>query len=591
MYAFARLKPEVSAEQAKRELQPVFDYSLRLAPAQFRKEIHLQMRSLRDRQMHDVRLIAWVLFGVVVAVLLIACGNVASLLMARAAVRKRELAVRSALGAGILRLVRQALTESLALSIAGGVAGFAFAEILLRLFVAMAPEGLPFLATARLDLRILLFTLAISLVCGIVIGIVPALQRPCAEALAGRTTIHASHAILRKWLVVGQIAASMVLLAGGALLFRSYLNLNSQQLGMRTESVVTASISLGQNAYATPERQMAFFQQLQRNLRYGPGINAVALSDSLPPGGDHHDQIYASIRVDGKPKFTNGTGGMVAWRWISPDYFRVLNIPMVQGTGFTDQEVSSKEHFVVLSSQLAARMFPERTAVGQHLHLATGAPDDPAYTIVGVASDVKNGGLAGGDEPEYYRLRRDQPEDWNRYSVILLKTNLPASVVEEWVPSQVAALDPTVPVEVQTLSERVNRMADQPRFETLLVSFFASTGLLLAIVGLYGVIAFLVAQRTQEIGIRMALGATRGDILKLVLASGVRLIVPGAILGAVLALGLSRVLATLLFSVGPRDPLTFAVVTAGLIVVALLATLIPAVSAVKVDPTVALRCE
>ena len=591
MYAFARLKPGVSAEQAKRELQPVFDYSLRLAPAQFRKEIHVQVRSLRDRQMHDVRLIAWVLFGVVVAVLLIACGNVASLLMARAAVRERELAVRFALGAGRLRLVRQALTESFVLSVAGGVAGFAFAEILLRVFVAMAPEGLPFVAKARIDLRILLFTLAISLVCGIVIGIVPALQRPRAEALAGRTAINVSHAILRKWLVVGQIAASMVLLAGGALLFRSYLNLNSQHLGMRTESVVTASVSLGQHEYATPERQMAFFEQLQRNLKYGPGINSVAMSDSLPPGGDQREQIYASIYVEGRPKFTDGTGGRVAWRWISPDYFRVLDIPIVQGSAFTDEEVSSKEHFVVLSSQLAARMFPGRDAIGQHLSLSSGLPDHPLYTIVGVAADVKNSGLAGGDLPEYYRLRRNQAEDWDRHSVFLLKTNLPASVVEKWVRSQVAALDPKVPVEVQTLSERVNRMADQPRFETLLVSFFASTGLLLAIVGLYGVIAFLVAQRTQEIGVRMALGATRRDILKLVLASGVRLIVPGAILGTVLALGLSRVLATLLFSIGPRDPLTFAVVTAGLIGVALLATLIPAVSAVKVDPTVALRCE
>jgi putative ABC transport system permease protein len=591
MYAFARLKPGVSADQARRELQPVFDYSLRLAPPQFRKEVHLQVRSLRDRQMHDVRLIAWVLLGVVVSVLLIACGNVASLLLARAAVRERELAVRSALGAGRFRLVRQALTESLVLSLAGGAAGFAFAEILLRVFVAMAPQGLPFLTTAKIDLRILWFTLAISLVCGIAIGIVPVLQRPRAEALAGRTAINTSHALLRKWLVVGQIAASMVLLAGGALLFRSYLRLNSQHLGMRAESVVTASISLGQSAYPMAERQMMFFQQLQRNLRYGPGISDLATSDSLPPGGDHRDQIYASLHVDGQPKFANGTGGRVAWRWVSPGYFRVLNIPIVQGRGFTEEQVTSKDHFVVLSSQLATRMFPGQDAVGRHLHLSTGTPDGPSYTIVGVVGDVKNAGLTGGDMPEYYRLRRDQAEDWNSYSSLLLKTNLPANVIEKWVRSQVAAIDPTVPVEVQTLSERVNKMADQPRFETLLVSFFASTGLLLAIVGLYGVIAFLVAQRTQEIGVRMALGANRGHILKLVLASGVRLIVLGAILGAVLALCLSRVLASMLFNIGPRDPLTFAVVTAGLIVVALLATLIPAVSAVRVDPTVALRCE
>jgi predicted permease len=591
MYAFARLKAGVGIDQAKAALGPVFEYSLRLAPAQFRKEVHLQVRSLRDRQVHDARLTAWVLFGVVVAVLLIACANVTSLLMARGAGRERELAVRSALGASGGRLVRQALAESLILSLAGAAAGCVFAEVLLRLFIAIAPEGIPFLNKAQIDGRIILFTLGVSLVCGALSGLAPALRRPSAEALVSRTTMNAAHAALRQGLVVAQIAASMVLLAGGALLFRSFLNLQNQSLGMRAENVVTASISLGQNAYPTTERQMAFYQQLQAGLKYGPGVTALAMSDSLPPGGDHRDEIYAGIAVYGQPQPTGGTGGKVAWRWVSPDYFRALGIPMLEGRGFSEDEVDSSEHFVVLSKSLAARLFPGQDPVGQRLGLAVRAADNPPYNIVGVAADVKNGGLAGGDEPEYYRLRRNTSEGWGRDSVVIVKTNLPAEAMGKWIRSQVAAIDPTLPVEVGTLSERVSRMADQPRFETVLVSLFASTGLLLAVIGLYGIISFLVAQRTQEIGLRMAIGATRGDILLLFLRSGFRLILPGVLLGLSLGFATSRVVASLLFGVSPRDPVVFAAAGAVLVLVALAATAIPAAGAARVDPNVALRCD
>jgi putative ABC transport system permease protein len=595
MYAFARLKPGVSIEQAKAELRPVFDYSLRLAPAQFRSEVHLQVRSLRDRQMHDVRLAAWVLFGVVMAVLLIACANVTSLLMARGAARERELAVRSALGAARARLVRQALTESLVLSFVGGVAGCILALVLLRIFLALAPKGIQLLSATSfqkttLDARIILFTLLTSLVCGAISGLAPALRRPRAEALAGRTTTN-SHAALRQGMVIFQIAASMVLLAAGALLFRSFLNLQNQRLGMRTESIVTASISLGQKAYPTAERQMAFFQQLQKGLKYGPGVTALAISDSLPPGGNHGDEIYAGIAVYGQPAPPGGTGGMVAWRWVTPDYFKVLGIPIRQGKGFTDDELSSSEHFVVLSKSLSARLFPAQNPIGQRLGFAVRATDNPPYTVAGIADDVKNAGLTGADEPEYYRLRRDVVEDWNGAAVFIIKTSLPADTMEKWVRAQVAAIDPTVPVEIETLSERVDKMADQPRFEMLLVNCFAATGLLLAVIGLYGVISFLMGQRTQEIGLRMALGATRADILQLVLKSGLQLILTGALIGLVAALALSRFLSSLLFSIGPYDPFAFGFVTLLMVCVALVATLIPATSAVRVDPTVALRCE
>jgi len=593
MWAFARLKPGVSIEQAKAELGPLFEYSLRLAPAPFRKEVQLQVRSLRDRQVHDVRLAAWVLLGLVMAVLLIACANVTSLLLARGASREKELAVRSALGASRMRLARQALTESFTLSVAGGVAGCLFAGLLLRLFIAMAPDGMPFLSKARIDPRILAFALATSLLCAVFIGLLPGMRKAGAEALTGRTRTTMRHAVLRRGLVIAQIAVSMVLLAGGALLAHSFWNLEKQSLGMNAENIVTAAISLGQTSYPTAESQMAFFQRLERNLRYGPGITQFVISDSLPPGGYHRDTIYAALRVDGRPALASGTGGPVAYRWVTPEYFRALQIPMVQGEGFMDEELTSNDHFVVLSKSLADRIFPEQNALGQRLHLAGGAPaaNDPTYTVVGVAANVKNGGLASGEEPEYYRLRRQRAEDWDRSSVLILKTTLPPDATESWIRSQAALLDPTVPVDIKTLSEGVGKMADRPRFETLLVGFFAFTGLVLAVIGLYGVISFFVVQRTQEIGIRMAVGASRADILRLVLGNALRLIVPGVCLGLVLAMALSRVLESLLFNVAPHDPVTFAGVAGLLILVALLATLIPASSAIRVNPTVALRCD
>lgn len=593
MWAFARLKPGVSIEQAKSQVQPLFDYSLRLAPAAFRKEVHLQVRSLRDRQIHEVRQLSWILFGLVMAVLLIACANVASLLTARSASRERELAVRAALGASRLRLARQSMTESLVLGVAGAAAGYVFAEMLLHVFLLIAPQGMLFLSKARIDLRIMLFALLSSIFCAVVYGLVPALRRPRVQALGSRTEVTGSQSSFRQCLVVVQIAASMVLLVSSALLVRSFRNLQNQELGFQGQHVISASISLGRNSYPTRESQMAFFQQLIRNLSYGPGIRTLAVSDSLPPGGQHHDQVYASLVAEGRPKFTAGTGGNVAWRWVTSDYFRALNIPIVRGRGFSEDELTSKDHFVILSSLLAARLFPGIDPIGQRLRVAGGAPDaqNPLYTVVGIAADVKNGGLAGGDEPEYYRLRRNVPEDWDRNAIFLLETSLAGNETEKWVQSQISALDPTIPIKLQTISERVSEMADQPRFETALVSFFALTGLALAMVGLYGLVSFAVVQRTQEIGVRMALGATRSNILILVLRSGLRLILWGTTIGLPLSLAASRTLDSLLYKTGSHDFVVFSAVTLLMAVIAVAATLAPATAATAVNPTVALRCD
>lgn len=593
MWAFARLKPGIGVEQAKAQLQPLFQYSLRLAPAPFRKEVHYTVRPLRDRQFHEVHKAAWILLGLVTAVLLIACANVASLMMARRASRYHEMAVRTALGAGRLRLLTQAMAESVVLSVAGGAAGVLLALVLLRVFVAVAPEGLPFLSAARIDLRILVFTLGVSLLCALGFGMVGGLGRVRVQALSSRNRASARGAGLRQVLVAAQMAVTLLLLAGGALLVRSFWNLQAQDLGMQAGNTVTATVSLGRKAYPTRESQRAFFERLQRELRYGPAIDAVAVSDSLPPGGPHQDQVYASIRVEGRPRLASGTGGNVAWRWVTPEYFKALGIPLVQGEGFTDAEVSSPNRFMVLSRALAARMFAEQNPLGQQVHLAAGGPanQDPVYTVVGVAADVKNGGLAAGDEPEYYRLLRNRPEDWVRDADVVVRSSLPAAKAQEWIRSQIAALDPNLPVRVTTLQERVSVLADQPRFEMLLVGYFAGIGLLLAVVGLYGVVAYLVVQHRPEMGIRMALGASRGNILRLVLGSALRMVLAGTVLGVVLALMVSRGLGSLLFEVDARDPATLVGVAVLLVAVAVMAALIPARAAAQVDPCRSLRAE
>ncbi len=593
LWAFARLKAGVTPEQAKVQLGPLFEYSLRLAPAPFRKEVHYTVRPLRDRQFHDVHRAAWILLGLVMAVLLIASANVASLLAARRAGRQHEMAVRAALGASRLRLLQEAIVESCVLCIAGAVAGVLLAAGLLRVFVAIAPGGMPFLSAARIDARVLIFTLLIAVLSTLGFGVGSGLSRTQANVLTSRSVLGTRRARLRQVLVTTQIAASLVLLAGGALLTRSFWNLQRQNLGMNYENVVTATISLGQTAYPTAERQRAFFEELQRNLRWGPGVNAVAMSDSLPPGDNHRDQIYASLRVEGRPRFASGTGGNVAWRWVTPEYFRTLNIPLIKGRGFTDDEIASPNRFVVISRSLAGQMFAGEEPLGRQVHLASGAPadQDPAYTVVGVAGNVKNGGLAEGEEPEYYRLRRDRAEDWDRRAVVLVRSSLPAATMERWMREQVATLDPALPVEVGTLQERVAKLADQPRFEMLLVGHFAGTGLVLAIIGLYGVTSFLMVQRKPEVGIRLALGASKGDIMRLVLASAMRMVLPGAIAGLMLAFGLSQIMSSLLFQVGPHDTATFFGSTMVLILAAVVASLIPAIAATRVDPITTLRVD
>jgi putative ABC transport system permease protein len=591
--AFARLKPGVTVAQARASLEPAFEKSLKFAPPTMRNEVHLGVRTIRDLQMQNVRKLAWILFSAVLAVLLIACANVASLFMTRAAARERELAVRAALGASRARLMRQTLTEAMLLSIAGGITGCVLAEGLLRLFISIAPAGISFLHRAQLDARILLFTLLLTLACGAAFGFLTALERPRAGALNARVSGTGAQAALRRTLVVAQIACSMLLLSGAALFLRSFHNIQQQALGIETSHVLTAGISLAPSRYGTPRKQTDFFNRAEMALRGLPGVTAVAVSDSVPPQRSRQGRWFSSLVVAGRLPAAESNGDTVLRRSVTPEYFRALDIPILRGRGFEESDRSSTEHKMILSQLLASRLFPGEDPIGQLVRPGPRDPSytDPYYTIVGIAANVRNGGLTGQDEPEYYLLRRNTPEDSDTAAVIIVQSALPLATIAPWVRQQIAAIDPTTPVDLETLDAEVEKLADRPRFETALLGFFALTGLLMAVIGLYGVTAYAATQRTQEVGVRMALGATRLNVLRLIAWEGARLIVIGGALGLAAALATAHLLRSMLFSIGPYDPLSFLAVAALLAIVALAATLIPARSAMKLDPVTALRYE
>ena len=586
---FARLKPGIDVPRAIAGLQPFFEQALGGAPPEFRKEIRLSVQALRDRQVQDARLASWLLLSSVIAFLLVACTNVANLLLARATGRQRELAVRAALGASRSRLVRQAVTESLLLGVLGGALGCAMAQVLLRLLVSIAPEGIPRLEQARLDLRVVAFTFGVALISAAFFGLAPALQHPAPELLIGREVRATVRNFMRQMLVSAQIAISLILLAGAGLLLRSLWNLENTPLGMQTENVLTEAISLGPYRYPKVEQQLAFFAELEARLKRLPGMISVALSDSLPPSGQMRSTIFAAIEVAGRPQASEGTGGTVGWRAITPEYFSALGIPIIQGRGFQKTDRLPTENTIILSETLARKLFPNADPTGQQLRLFR--MQSPWRTVVGVAADVKNDGLAANADPEFYLPWRNDPVEFPSAAHVIVRTGMNPKAVTAWMRSETGGLDAALPVTIETMSRRVGKLADRPRFNAILLSIFAAMGVLLAAIGMYGVVGFLVAQQTREIGVRMALGATPQGILRLVLSSVARWTISGAVLGLLGAWLGSRLLESLLFQVRAYDPLLLGLALLILLAVAFLAAWLPARRAMRVDPMVALRYE
>ena len=584
---FARLREGVSIEQARQRMLPLYEESLRTdVPATLRSEVRLVVQSLRDRQIHEVKAASWMLMGAVLGLLLLACANVANLLLARAAARRRELAMRAAIGAGRGRLIRQMMTESLMLGLAGGAAGCGVAWALLRTFVALAPDGMMRLEQARIDLRALLFALAASGAAALLFGLAPVIERPRAEWLSGgRAT--AARTLFRKSLVAAQVAISLVLLTGASLFARSLWKLESQPLGFRPERVVTASFTLRRQRYRTAGAQAAFFQEVEARLRQIPGGGEFALSDSVPPRGAM-GRPYSNIRIAGHgPVAANG--GMVLFRWVTPGYFRAMGIPIVAGRGFHEQERAAGESPLILSSTVAHRLFGSENPIGQQLDLEGG--EGRWCEVVGVAADAKNNGLEGRSDPEYYRLRMNGSGQMSRSIVAVFRSPLNGATLTRWIRREMAALDPTLPVEIGTMEARIGRYNDRPRFVAMLIALFAGFGLLLAAVGLYGVLSFLVTQQTREIGVRMAIGARPWDIAMAIERHAGVWTGVGAAAGVAGSLALARTVKGLLFETAPGDPVALGTAVVALAIAAATAAWIPARRAARVDPAVALRTE
>ena len=582
---FARLRPGMSIDQARTEMQPLFEQSLHAdVPKELQSEVHLVVQSLRDRQIHEVKAASWMLMGAVLGLLLLACANVANLLLARAAARRRELAMRAAIGAGRGRLIRQMMAESLLLGLGGGAAGCGVAWALVRVFVALAPDGMLRLDQARIDLRVLAFALAAAFAAALLFGLAPALERPNLEWLAGgRAT--AARTFFRKALVAAQVAISLMLLTGASLLARSLWNLESKPLWFRPERVVTATFTLRRERYRTPGAPAAFFADVESRLRQLPAAD-FALSDSVPPRGAM-GRPYSNIRVAGHSAGA-ANGGMVLFRWVTPGYFHAMGIPIVAGRAFREDERASGESPLILSATLAHRLFGDENPIGQHLALDG---DDHWCPVVGVAADATNNGIEGRPDPEYYRLRMAHSAQLGRTVVAIFRSPLSEGALARWIRGQVAAVDPSLPVEIGSLEQSIARYGDRPRFVAMLVALFAGSGLLLAAVGLYGVLSFLVTQQTREIGVRMAIGARPRDIALSVERHAAIWTGAGAAVGIAGSLLLARAVRSLLFEVSPQDPVALTVAVLVLAGVAAAAAWIPARRAARVDPAVALRSE
>ena len=587
--AFARLKPGITIKQAAAAMEPLYQQSLNYVPPQFRKEVSFRVRSLRDRQIQDARVASWVLLGAVLAVLLVACTNVANLLLARATSRARELAVRTALGATRGRLIRQALTESLLLGVLGGLAGCWFAQFLLRLFVSIAPEGIPRLEQAAIDVRVLLFALGVSLLSGVLFGLASALRRPVPELLTGKENRATSRGMLRQLLVTVQIAVSLILLAGAGLLLRSLWKLETVALGMDAKSAITVGIDLTEYRYPDSAKQLAFFDQVEARLKQMPGVASLALSDTLPPSGGMQATFLSAIEIPGHTKFSAGTGGMIGYRYVTPAYFPALGVPIVRGRGFREEDRLPAEKPVILSEALANKLFSNgEDPIGKSFRF--GLQND-WRTIVGIAGDVKNNGLATPADPEFYIPWKNESAGYFRSGHLIVQSAINPEAIAKWIRTETAAIDPTVPVTIEGMKTRVGKLAQRPRFTAVLLSLFATMGVLLAGIGIYGVVGFLVTQQTREIGIRIALGATPGSVLRMVLSNMVRWTATGAALGLLGAWLSSRLLESLLFEVRAHDPFLLGAALLVLLAVAFLAAWIPARRAMRVDPMVALRYE
>jgi putative ABC transport system permease protein len=598
---FGRLKDGVTVEQARQMLHPSLESALEFVPRQMRQTAAVVLRSVRDFQIQDVKLASWALFGTTLAILLIVCANVANLLLARSAARQREFTMRIALGAGRARLIRQTFTESLLLSVLATAPGCGLAWMLLRVFKALAPTGIPRIGQAALDSRVLLFTVLMTLCCGILLGLAPAFASLGVETLTSWRASPGSRTGARRILTTAQIAVSLILLSDAGLLLESLWRMQRVAPGLNTGQVVTANITVGPQRYPNAAVRQQFFDDLLERLQSIPTVAAVAVSDTVPPSGFIHNKPLSGLRIPGQPPREPGVGGMVSWRAVSPAYFTALQIPILRGRAFREEDRSSTEDTIVISASLGRRLFPDADPIGRVIHVAG---DRMGRSVIGVAADVDNAGAAGHSDPEYYVLRKKITDPdagrneglvsrslhvYDGAAFVIVRSAARPGAVANWIRTEAAALDPTVPVTISTMEQRIHAVVERPRFNAFLLTLFALIGVLLAASGLYGLISFLVVQRTQEIGVRIALGATPAKIAGLVLQDALRWTATGVAIGLAGAAITARSLSSILFQVRAGNPLLFGGAALLLVAIALAAAALPSLRASHIDPVEALR--
>ncbi len=593
---FGLLKPGVTPAAAQRELSAI-EKDLHDRYPRTGTPTEAGVESLRGILVADYRTQLLVLVGAVGFVLLIACGNVANLLLARSASRQKEIAIRSALGAGRARIVRQLLTESLVLAVTGGAAGLVIAHFGIRFLVTMSPPGVPRLGEARLSGVVLAFTIVVTIGCGIVFGLVPALRAARAD-LQGTlkeggkgSAMGSSRDRLRSVLVVAEVAVALVLLVGAGLLVRSAMLLQAVKPGFDPSGVLSFRVALPKERYGTPELARKGFDRILEQVTALPGARSAAVTSTAPFGGGGQNGLLVEGRAFDEKNIILGV-----LRMTTPRYFETMDVPVLRGRIFSDRDIAGNPKVMIINETLAKMAWPGGDPIGKRIACCEGGPNsEPSWKeVVGVVGDVRAWGLGGDIRPEFYLPIPQAPAaswNWiNRAMTVVVRTaGDPASLIK---PAQRAvwSVDPTLPLyQVGTLTEAMERTTASTRFNMMLLTMLGATGLVLAAVGIYGVIAYFVSQRTHEIGIRMALGASATSVQGMVVRQGALLAVTGVVIGLIASLALMRALATLLFGVTPRDPVTLLGVGALLAAVAIAASYVPARRATKVDPLSALR--
>ena len=608
LYAVARLKPGVSLAAAQADMENIALNLERQYPDNNAGN-RVKIQPLVEVYVGEIRRALWVLFAAVAFVLLIACANIANLLLARASARQKEMAIRSAMGAGRWRIVRQLLTESVLLALVGGAFGLLLARWGVDLILYVSPDAIPRSQEISLNWRVMLFTLAVSLLTGIVFGLVPALQsggvnaqKTLKETGRGTTGRH----WMRSSLVVGEVSMTLVLLIGAGLMIRSFYRLQNVSPGFSYEHVTSFSVSLPIRKYATEAQRADFYKRLLDNTRGLPGVEATAAASGLPLGNNGWQTTFA---VEDRPLPPRDQLPSMSASLVTPDYFRAMNIPLKAGRYFSDSDdrsfLAGKDlskfnedektmaglNSIIIDEEFARRYWPNEDPIGRRVKLGPQSQDKlPTLTVVGVVGRVKMDGLrqesnrVQGYFPYAQILRTDM-------TVIVKGSSDPKQMIAA-VRQQVKEIDANQPIyNLRTLDEIRAESVAPERLNLTLLSIFAGIAVILAIVGIYGVMSHTVTQRTHEIGIRMAVGAQPRDVFRLVIGQGMMLALIGVGIGLIGAIGLTRLMATMLFGVEPTDPATFAVISPLLVLVALVACYLPSRRATKVDPTVSLRYE